>query len=34
MMAELNFQMMSHDPSEIRLICWFGIQKHLLLLSM
>ncbi len=41
-MAELNFQLpllqssVSHDPSEIIFICWFGAQEiyNLLLLSM
>jgi len=39
-MAKLDFKqllplsLLSHDPSEIILICWFGAQKYVLLLSM
>ncbi len=39
-MAKLDFKqllplsLLSHDPLEIILICWFGAQKYVLLLSM
>ncbi len=38
-MAKLNFQQpllhisVSHDPSEIILICWFGAQETFLIIS-
>ncbi len=34
-MTKLNFQQasVSHDPSEIILMCWFGAQETFLLLS-